>query len=434
VTRAYGPCGAGTAASVASVTSASSWRAEEHEAEAERDEARVRRLKLLGVALHVDGGERLDGERVAGAGEHEAKRERGVTERLGARRVRLEHGEQQFEHVGARGAGIREAEAEQSAELHWQTVVERLAINIVGQQRQRRIDLVAHAAVDNADREQRAALDPLFVAELEHCVDARQRAVDVPQHHGAERRRRTHHAVLFVLVHPLVRRAIGDQLVVTVAGVDKRVDKRRRQIGARRVDALRVGAGVGGARRLEVRLEDVLGLFRLERVEVLSEHQKRVRQVSVVDLLLQRLELLVIVVVERHLLLVVGVGVGGVVIGAVGVGVVVENEHALLTKHIGHLRAQRTLLFRHRAENALDHFQVVQTHREAQRLGAAVKLEIDLHDEAQNALVVRTGHKVRKVGQIETHALKVGLVDDGANRLDTINLEKQIARLGLGVL
>ena len=175
-------------------------------------------------------------------------------------------------HLLARAAGVGEAEAERGAHLD---VGGGLVLDVLGEEGQRGVALVAHARVEHAHRQQGARLD-VGVRGVEELVDLREAAVDVPEQQRAEGGGGGHHAVLLVLVEPLV--ALGEhELVGAEAHVDEAVDEGRGEVLPGRVDVRRRGGPL-----LEVRLVDLLGRLGLDHVQVARELEVLLRRVRAV--------------------------------------------------------------------------------------------------------------------------------------------------------
>ena len=211
--------------------------------------------------LHEQRHQRLRNLLVARACEAQPERERSDGGHLEGRLVVDDHGQQRLEHLVLLGTGVCEPKAEdrRGLDVHWIG-----PLSVLGEESQCGIALVPSAAREHANSEQRARLDVL-VCRVEELVDLRETTVDVPEQQHTERGRRRHHAVLLVLVEPLV--TLGEQqLVRAEPDVEQRVHKGRCEVLARRVHIRRPRGPL-----LEVRLVYVLGHLGLDDVEVARE-------------------------------------------------------------------------------------------------------------------------------------------------------------------
>mmetsp|Transcript_37568 Transcript_37568/g.122884 ORF Transcript_37568/g.122884 Transcript_37568/m.122884 type:complete len:681 (+) Transcript_37568:407-2449(+) len=343
---------------------------EQPDAEAEEAGERLRLERRL-LALHQRRDDCLRDVLVARAGERQAERERRHRDNLEGRVQVGDDRHELLEHLRLARAEVGEAEAQQRPHLELRRL--RARLDVVVEERERRVALVPHAAVEDADGKQRARLD-VGIAHVEKLVDLREPAVDVPAEERAEGGGGGGHAVLLVLVEPLV--ALGQhQLVRAEAEVDKRVDEGGREVGARRVD----GGGRGGA-LLEVRLVDVVRCLWLEDVQVASELVEVLRQVRPVhhpvELLRQPVDLW---------------------------------PHALPREHVGHLLGDEGVVARR--HDLGDGVVIPQPEGEPHRLREAAQLAQDGDGHLQHLRVLGLGHVGGDLHEVEDDPLLVGLVD-----------------------
>mmetsp|Transcript_2836 Transcript_2836/g.8353 ORF Transcript_2836/g.8353 Transcript_2836/m.8353 type:complete len:524 (+) Transcript_2836:1674-3245(+) len=184
----------------------------------------------------------------------------------GGVRVRY-YRQEELEDVVALGAHVGEPQAEDGGDLHHRVG----GVEVLRQQGERRVALVTHASVENADCHERAGLD-VVVSRVEELVDLREAAVHVPEEERAQGGGGGDHAVLLVLVQPLVA-LCEHELVRAESRVDEGVDEGGREVLARRI---KVGRG---ALALEVGLVDVVWQLRFHDVELAREIEVVLRQV-----------------------------------------------------------------------------------------------------------------------------------------------------------
>jgi hypothetical protein len=203
--------------------------------------------------------------------------------------------------------------------------------------------------------------------------------------------------MVLVFVDPtLTLLCLDHELVVAKAGVDKRVDKRARQVLPRRVDLSRRTARV-----LEVTLVNVFEALGFRHRQLLTEPLERFRQFRVVQDLGQRL------VVGRDVDLLAGEDV---------------RELAL------HVRVRRRL------KVLLDECRILQAEREGERLGVALVALVDLVRGPEKVEVVGRREVVDHRDHVEADALvRVGvdIVDDLGDRLE---FEEEVDGVRLGVV
>mmetsp|Transcript_10690 Transcript_10690/g.34334 ORF Transcript_10690/g.34334 Transcript_10690/m.34334 type:complete len:555 (-) Transcript_10690:677-2341(-) len=348
-------------------------------------------LQRGGIAFHEHRHERLGDVLVAGAREDE-------TEGQGSHRDDLERGvevrhdrHQQLEHLLLGRADVCEPQPEHRAHLELRVGLARF--DVLCEQRQRRLALVADARVEDAHRQQRAGLD-VDIRHVQELVDLGEPAVYVPSQQRAQRGCGRHHAMLLVLVQPLV--ALGQhELVGSEAEVHKGVDEGGGQVGAGRVD----GRGRGGS-LLEVGLINVVGSLWLEHVEVARQLLVVLGQVRAVH---QAVELLV-------------------QIGA----------DALPREHQRHLLGDQRVLAR--AHDLGDRLVVLQPKRQPQRLGVLAELAQHRDGHLQHLRILRLRHVLRHLQEVHADAVAVGGVHVRSQCLQLAHLHQQVDGLRLGVV
>merc|ERR1719495_2548728 len=130
-----------------------------------------------------------------------------------------EHWQEQLDHILAVSPCVRKPKPKDGAESHDVAAVE----DVVGQQGQGRIAFVPHTSVDDPTCKQSTRLDPVLRA-VKVLVNLGQTTINIPKQHKPDAGSSGEHAVLLVLVQPLVP-VFHQQLVLSEASVDEPVDK-----------------------------------------------------------------------------------------------------------------------------------------------------------------------------------------------------------------
>eukprot|EP01136_Pigoraptor_vietnamica_P003671 Opistho-1_new@33196 len=365
--------------------------AEIEEAETEREEACVRLLEHRLRTLHhrLENGAR--DFRVARADRDQAKGQRRHAHEL-HRRIRVaQHRQDQLNDVLSRRSAVGKAQTNDGASAQDIALVR----DVVAEKGERGVAVVPNARVHKAARKESARLD-VILGEVEEAVDLAQAAVHVPQENHTERRSRAHHAVVLVLVQPLVA-LLRHELIVTETGVDERVHKRRRKVLLGRV----ARAAKRVPRRLQMALVNVLGDLRFDDVELARECHKLSAEMRVGHPLVERLALRL-------------------------------NVQLLPAEHERKLVLHRPVCAR--IKDLLDKVAVVELRGDLQCLRVAVELAKDGERRAQQLRVLGALHIVDATCEIEAHARVRLLIDVLLEEVKALDLREKVARLSLRVV
>mmetsp|Transcript_24245 Transcript_24245/g.47023 ORF Transcript_24245/g.47023 Transcript_24245/m.47023 type:complete len:586 (-) Transcript_24245:282-2039(-) len=322
---------------------------------------------------------------------HQAQRQRRQREELDGRRRVRDHRREDIENVLLLCPRVRHAQPKRRPNPLNRRV---LCIHLVCHQRQRRVALAAHVCAHDADGERGARPDVVAVA-VGELVNLREARVDIPEQDHAERGGCRHGAVLLVLVDPLA--VARHQRVVPEPRVDKRVDKRRREVRPRRVH-------VGGPSALlrQVRLVDVLGGLGLEDVEVPREAEEVLAERRVAD--------------DRHQVVVVGGDVEGAVSREEETQLLLDQ---LILARVKHLLSERL---------------IVEPDRDAHRLGRLVHLAVDVIDHLEDHRVLGLRHVVCAVCEVKREACVVCISRVLEDAVHHVHLHEEVARVRLAVV
>mmetsp|Transcript_63402 Transcript_63402/g.163130 ORF Transcript_63402/g.163130 Transcript_63402/m.163130 type:complete len:450 (+) Transcript_63402:527-1876(+) len=194
---------------------------------------------------------------VAGGDEDLAEGDRSHGRRLDRAGGVHDHWCEVLHEVLAARARVGVAEADHRSQAQHRV----LGLQLLAQQRPRRVALVLHTRGHEAEGEQGARLQVRVGAPLV-LVDLRQALVDTPEEERTERPDSAHHAHVLVLVHPLGV-VHCHELILAEARVDEGVDEGRRKV---LLGGVQHG---GGALLLKVGLVDLLRQLRFEDVKLL---------------------------------------------------------------------------------------------------------------------------------------------------------------------
>mmetsp|Transcript_26313 Transcript_26313/g.75965 ORF Transcript_26313/g.75965 Transcript_26313/m.75965 type:complete len:697 (+) Transcript_26313:933-3023(+) len=382
---------------------------EEEQTKAEAQESRMRVVQLLVGGLHHPLDDSAAHRLVTLANVDHTQSQsskRHLEHTVGATLGRLDNGKEEVHHLLPSGTGVGNTKTGAGGALH----NVHIALDVLRQQRQGRVGIVLDAAAEDADGKSCTGLD-VVLGRVQELIDLRQTLLDVPEEDGAERCRGRHHAVVLVLVQPLV---VGrHELVLAEASVDEGIDEGTGKVGPGGIDLRTTGvppateaAGLG-----EVGLVDVLGSFGLHDVEVLGDLEELLAELDVAN---QLVELILVVVVlnlvvdpvtgqeEAHLLL------HQAVLG--GTNLLKELGDRLLVAH---------------AQSDAEGVEELAL-RPEQLVGRLEHLDV----------VVGVGHEVGRLGEVQTDAAIVVLVDgvQVQELLEALDLDEEVDRLGLGVV
>lgn len=106
--------------------------------------------------------------------------------------------------------------------------------------------LAADCRVDNSEPEKRARLDVVIVG-VSINIDLGQATLEVPQQEQPHGGYGAHNTLVLVAVNPLGLLIVQDEGITSKAGVDERIDKRRRKIRPGRVEIHRRRTCLGHA-------------------------------------------------------------------------------------------------------------------------------------------------------------------------------------------
>ena len=273
--------------------------------------------------------------------------------------------------------------------------------HVVGEQGKSGVALVPHAGVDDAAGEERAGLDPVL-GRVEVLVDLGQAAVHVPQEDQADAGGGGEHAVLLVLVQPLVA-VLHEQLVLPEAGVDEAVDEAAGEVLPRAVH------GAAAERRpdvVEVRLVDVVRRLGLHDVELPGEVEEVVVEVAV------------------------GHDLGEIVVVLPLLGDL--EEELVPAQHVAQLLLHDGVGAG--VEELLHQLTVVELEGEPHGLRELGELAEDVERRLEQVGVLRVRHVGHAGHQVEADTVVGRLVDVLLQRVELLHLHEEVTRLGLGVV
>ena len=321
-------------------------------------------------------------------------------------------------HLFLLATGVRETKAHDSAYAYRGVLLAHALI----QKTVRRVAIVAHVHVDEANGEQ-ASGNNLLLHAVQVVVDTRQTVLDVPKKNRTKTRGCGHLSMILILEDPAhVRARAGgrvtlrtlstlgrrEKLVLTESGIDKRVDKRRSQVRTSAVD----GSTSGCAAFHQVRLVDIFRKLSLHHVKIACEGQIVRAQVGVAHDGLQLLKLICV----RHF-----------------ARTLIELERMTVSReHVAHLTSHELILSG--VESLFHRLLHAKTARHAHGFGVLLHLHENGVRHLEHLRILGLGQIARAAEEVQARARVVLFSDVIGKNVQSLNLNEQIHRFGFGVV